>query len=195
MPAHREPHGIRHDRRGHRRDSPGRDRHRRRRPGPRERGRLRHGRGEGHARHHQLHGHPRPGPGVPADDRRAPAELGLPPMVAGSNTTRTGPRSPSRSRRAHGVTTGISAHDRAPRIARAINPRTRRRTWSARPATSSRCARGRAACSSAPDRPRPPSTWLAWPGSTRRRNLRGDERGRHHGAPARPGEVARDHRL
>ena len=45
-----------------------------------------------------------------------------------------------------GVTTGISAHDRARTIQVAIDP-ARGRTTSSSPATSSRCARAAAACS------------------------------------------------
>ncbi len=62
-----------------------------------------------------------------------------------------------------GVTTGISAADRSHTIQVAIAP-TRRRTTSSRRATSSRCAPGRAACSSGSARPRPPSTSRASPG-------------------------------
>ena len=57
----------------------------------------------------------------------------------------------------HGTTTGISAADRATTIA-ALVDRTRARTTSTGPGTSSRCATGRAACSSGRDTPRQPST-------------------------------------
>jgi len=54
-----------------------------------------------------------------------------------------------------GVTTGISASDRARTIRTAIDPRTTASDL-ARPATSSRCARAAAASSSAPAKPKPP---------------------------------------
>ena len=60
-----------------------------------------------------------------------------------------------------GVTTGISAADRARTIQVAIDPHSSPRTWSSR-ATSSRSRPRTAACWSAPARPRRPSTW---PGS------------------------------
>jgi 3,4-dihydroxy 2-butanone 4-phosphate synthase / GTP cyclohydrolase II len=55
-----------------------------------------------------------------------------------------------------GVTTGISAYDRARTIQVAIDPATQ--AWHV-PATSSRFAPAKAECSSAPDKPKPPSTW------------------------------------
>ena len=59
-------------------------------------------------------------------------------------------------------------------------------------ATCSRCGRVPAACSSAPARPRRRSTWRGMAGLLPgRRDLRGDERGRHHGAGARPGRLLR----
>ena len=61
-----------------------------------------------------------------------------------------------------GVTTGISAHDRAHTIQVAVDPSSGRATSSSR-ATSSRSARAAAACSSARARPRPRSTWHGWP--------------------------------
>ena len=62
-----------------------------------------------------------------------------------------------------GVTTGISAADRARTIQVAIDPAPRRATSSS-PATSSRSRPSRAACSSAPARPRRRSTSPASPG-------------------------------
>ena len=56
-----------------------------------------------------------------------------------------------------GVTTGISAADRARTIQVAMNRTSHPRIWSG-PATSSRCGHARAACSSAVARPRPRST-------------------------------------
>ena len=60
-----------------------------------------------------------------------------------------------------GVTTGISAADRAHTIRMAIAPESTAATWLA-PATSFRCARAGAACWCAPDRPRRRSTWRGW---------------------------------
>ena len=62
-----------------------------------------------------------------------------------------------------GVSTGISAADRAPRSARWPTRRPSRTSWSGR-ATSSRCATARAACWAAPATPRRRSTWPGWPG-------------------------------
>ena len=56
------------------------------------------------------------------------------------------------------ITTGISAADRAATILTAIDPAHPARGPAAARATSSRCAPARAACSSAPARPRPRST-------------------------------------
>ena len=64
---------------------------------------------------------------------------------------------------AGGVSTGISAHDRAHTIQVAIDP-TRARATSSSPATCSRCRRKRAACWSAPATPRRASTSPASPG-------------------------------
>ena len=65
---------------------------------------------------------------------------------------------------AGGVSTGISAHDRAHTIQVAIDSRLRRRATSSSPATCSRCRPKTAACWSAPATPRPASTWRASPG-------------------------------
>ena len=67
-----------------------------------------------------------------------------------------------------GITTGISAADRARTIAVAIDAGQRRRTRWSRPAMSSRWSPGPAACWSAPAIPRPRSTSRGSPGSTRR---------------------------
>ena len=64
-----------------------------------------------------------------------------------------------------GVTTGISAADRARTIAGRDRPRRRRRATSSSPATSSRSRPRPAACSSAPGRPRRRSTSRGSPGS------------------------------
>jgi len=65
-----------------------------------------------------------------------------------------------------GVTTGISAHDRSRTIQVAIDPSKARGTSSS-PVMSSRCVLAPVVCSSAPGRPRRPSTWRASPGSSR----------------------------
>ena len=57
-----------------------------------------------------------------------------------------------------GVTTGISAADRARTIQVAIDPDSRPPRISCGPATSSRCGRAPTACSSGAARPRPRST-------------------------------------
>ena len=66
-----------------------------------------------------------------------------------------------------GVTTGISAHDRAHTIQVAIDPSSRPAATSSSPATSSRSRPRPAACSSAPARPRRRSTSRGWRASTR----------------------------
>jgi hypothetical protein len=63
-----------------------------------------------------------------------------------------------------GVTTGISAWDRAKTIQVCMDPATARATCAAR-ATSSRCAPAPAACCGASGRPRHRSTSPASPGS------------------------------
>ena len=63
-----------------------------------------------------------------------------------------------------GVTTGISAADRAHTIQVAIDPERPARRHLSRRATCSRCARAAAGCWCAPGRPRARSIWRAWPG-------------------------------
>ena len=66
-----------------------------------------------------------------------------------------------------GVTTGISAADRAHTDPAARRPdATAGRPRPARPRRS-RCAPRRAACCAGPGTPRPPSTWPGWPGCAR----------------------------
>ncbi len=62
-----------------------------------------------------------------------------------------------------GVSTGISAADRA-HTARVLADSATEPWELTRPATSSRCATARAACSCAAATPRRPSTWPGWPG-------------------------------
>ena len=72
--------------------------------------------------------------------------LQLPPMTAQQRHRSTAPPSPSRSRPPTGVTTGISAADRARTVQAAVaTRRASRATWCS-PATSSRCRRRTAAC-------------------------------------------------
>ena len=92
-------------------------------------------------------------------------ELGLPQMTQ-RNEARLGTAFTISVEAREGVTTGISAADRAHTIQVAIDP-PRRRTTSSSPATSSRSARATAASSCAPARPRPPSTSRGSPGSPR----------------------------
>ena len=108
-------------------------------------------------------------------------QLELPLMVQ-DNTSPFGTAFTVSIEAARGVTTGISAADRARTIRAAVAPRPSPETWSG-PATSSPCARARAACSCAPGRPRARWIWRGWRACARGRHLRGDERGRHHGAP------------
>ena len=95
---------------------------------------------------------------------------------------------------AGGVSTGISAHDRAHTVQVAIDRTPARATSSSR-ATCSRCAPKTEACSSAPATPRRASTSPASPGYPRRRDLRGDERRRDDGPRPRPDPLRRAHGL
>ena len=95
------------------------------------------------------------------------AALGLPMMTHDNRSPRGTAFTVSIDAR-HGITTGISARERAHTILTAVAPDARPPpTWSPR-ATSSRCAAGAAACWSARATPRRPSTWRAWPGASRR---------------------------
>ena len=93
-------------------------------------------------------------------------QLGLPQMTQ-RNEAQLGTAFTNSVEAREGVTTGHlgrrpRAHDRT---SRSIPPR--RRTTSSSPATSSRCARATAASSSAPARPRRPSTSRGSPASSR----------------------------
>ena len=94
----------------------------------------------------------------------------------------------------HGVTTGISAADRAHTIQVAIDPHSEPEDLVCR-ATFSRCAPRTAACSSAPARPRPRSTRPARRPQPLGRDLRDHERRRDDGAGARPGAHCERHDL
>ena len=89
-------------------------------------------------------------------------ELGL-RMMTDHNETPFGTAFTVSIEAREGISTGISAHDRAHTIQVAIDPSKGAAATSSSRATSSRCARGRAACSSGPARPRPPSTSRASP--------------------------------
>ena len=84
------------------------------------------------------------------------AHLRLGPMSA-ENTSQYGTAFCEAIDARDGVTTGISAYDRARTIQVAIDPATQPQTWRV-PAMSSLSAHAKAECSSAPDRPKPPST-------------------------------------
>ena len=89
-------------------------------------------------------------------------QLGLKPMVRRNEAPNATAFTDAIEAR-HGITTGISAADRARTIMVAIDPDRGPRTWSSR-ATSSRCAPSPAACWSGPATPRRPSTSPASPG-------------------------------
>ena len=92
----------------------------RRRRGSRERGRPRAGRRVRHARGDQLHGAARARPrSASRSPRSAAAQLGLPPMVA-HNRSQHGTNFTVSIEAAEGVTTGISAADRARTVRVAI---------------------------------------------------------------------------
>ncbi len=87
-------------------------------------------------------------------------ELNLPPMSL-VNTSNYGTAFCESIDARRGTTTGISTADRATTILAAIDPARAVRPISRGPATFFRCARGAAASSCAPDRPKPPWTWRA----------------------------------
>ena len=93
-------------------------------------------------------------------------ELDLPPMTS-HNEARLQTAFTVSVEAREGVTTGISAADRAHTIQVAIDPESASRPTSCSRATCSRSWPGPAACSSAPGRPRRPSTWPGSPTSTR----------------------------
>ena len=93
-------------------------------------------------------------------------QLGL-PLMAQNNGTRHQTAFTVSIEAREGVTTGISAADRARTIAVAIDPTKRAAATSSRRATSSRWWRATAACWCAPATPRPRSTSRASPASTR----------------------------
>jgi hypothetical protein len=94
-------------------------------------------------------------------------QLGL-PLMAASNQSRHETAFTVSIEAREGVTTGISAHDRARTVAVAIDPEAPARRTSPRPAMCSRCAPARAACWCAPGIPRRRWTSRGWPGSTPR---------------------------
>ena len=106
------------------RPAPRRAGHRRGRRGPRERGRLHRGGGEGDARGDQLPQQARPRPDLPRRDARAAA--GARPAADGGATTppRSGTSFTVSIDAATGITTGISAHDRARTVQVFIDPAT-----------------------------------------------------------------------
>ena len=92
--------------------------------------------------------------------------LRLPPMSQ-ENTSRFGTAFTESIEAREGVTTGISAADRAHTIRVAIDARQHRLPILPAPATSFRCAHAKAACWCAPDRPKRRSTCRAWRDSSR----------------------------
>ena len=92
-------------------------------------------------------------------------QLSLPLMVQ-DNTSPFGTAFTVSIEAARGVTTGISAADRARTILAAVAPTRSPETWFAR-ATSSRCGRARAGCWCAPARPRARWIWRGWRGCPR----------------------------
>ena len=176
--------GSSHDPRSHRRHPGRQDRPGGRRRRPRERGRLHHGGGLRHARGGELHGDPRPG-------HRVPAVRGVAPRRAGHPAD--GHRHHGRARgRLHGLDRLPSGHHHGHQRLRpgdhgegrdqhgghtARLPEARPRLpvagegWRRAPPRGTHRSRGR---------PRHDGRPLP-----RRRDLRGDERGRHDGAHAR----------
>ena len=94
-------------------------------------------------------------------------ELDLPAMVADNTAPHGTAFTVSIDLIGHGVTTGISAHDRAQTIRAPSTPAALRTTSPGR-ATSSRSAPAPAACWSVADRPRRPSISPAWRACTPR---------------------------
>jgi 3,4-dihydroxy-2-butanone 4-phosphate synthase len=83
-------------------------------------------------------------------------ELDLAPMVSDNTAPHGTAFTVSIDLIGHGVTTGISAHDRARTIQAAVDASSSPDDF-ARPGTSSRCVPAPAACWSGADRPRRPS--------------------------------------
>ena len=131
------------------------------------------------------------GPHLPvASPSERAEELRLHPMTR-NNQSRFGTAFTVSIEAREGVTTGISAADRARTIQVAIDPRSRAEDL-VQPghvfpliAQAGRRAGPRRA------RPKRRSTWPAWPASSRRGHLRDHERRRHHGPRARPRPVLR----
>ena len=111
------------------------------------------------------------------------AELNLPPMTV-KNEARLQTAFTVSVEAREGVTTGISAADRAHTIQVAIDPRAAPATWCSRARVPAHGAPGRRARARRPDRGRrrPRAPRRPVPG---RRHLRDHERRRHHGARAR----------
>ena len=137
------------------------------------------------ARRHQLHGQARPRPDLPGADPRA-GRAARPAADGAATTARAHQTAFTVSIEAReGVTTGISAADRARTIAVAIDPSQGAAATSSRPATSSRWWRATAACWCAPAIPKPAVDIARLAGlDPGRRDLRDHERRRHDGAPA-----------
>ena len=91
-------------------------------------------------------------------------ELGLGMQVAHNTSTLETPFTVTVDRLGMGCTTGVSIYDRAQTIRALADPTTNLPTSVGR-GTSTRCGPVRAVCCVAPDTPKPPSTWRAWPDS------------------------------
>jgi len=105
--------------------------------------------------------------------------LRLAPMTS-ENTSRFGTAFTESIEAREGVTTGISAADRAHTIRVVIDPRSTATTWRVR-ATSFPCARAKAACWCAPADRGLGRSGAHGRSGLGRRHLRDHERGRHHG--------------
>jgi 3,4-dihydroxy 2-butanone 4-phosphate synthase / GTP cyclohydrolase II len=83
------------------------------------------------------------------------------PMMVPNNTAPLGTAFTQTVDARHGVTTGISAYDRAVTTRALVAPGTK-------PTDLTRCGRSRAGCCAGPATPRRRSIWPAWPAAIRR---------------------------
>ena len=134
----------------------------------------------------------RPRPDLPDADARALRAAAAAADGGDATAPSTAPPSRSRSRPPSGVTTGISAADRARTVQAAVRDATRaQRPGAARPHLPAAGAGRRRADARRPHRSRlRPRAAMAGLDAGRR-DLRGHERRRHDGAPARPASPSR----
>ena len=154
---------LRHDRGRRRRHRAGRDRRRGRRRGPRERGRPHHGGRVRHAREDRVLPPPHLGRHLRADHRRAGSTSSTSPLMV-----RAQHREPAHRVHRQRRLPPRHHHRHLRRRPRRHHPGARRPGHPARRPGPPRphlpaAATARAACSSGPATPRPPSTWPAWP--------------------------------